>query len=471
MKEKTLLFWSRNRWEVILFSTAFFLRVFVFLILLFLIAQYGILSPDSRHIYPIIGVDSGGYVATARVLLTEGRFAFPGVAEPQSYQMPVYPFFLAGILALFGSIPPAIILQAIVSGFSAILIFKIGGMISWRVGMGAALLFAIDPIGIFYATTILTETLFIFFVLLAIFLYLRYSGDVWRGLFLSSVVVGVATLTRPSAIVIPPILVVTSFFFSERTTRRVVISMCAIVAGFFIVVFPWMFRNYYYFDSWALTAVATTQWFQQSAPLYYAYKHNISHAEAYEMFRSRLIEINPYKSDAGTLRNTPYMSKVVREFLLEDPLGYAYFHAVKTLPFFFSDGLRDIARRLDFIEAFQPNIGNLLLAGDYKNAFNALTRNGFSSALLLIGGGVWFCITACMAASVGGLLRTSKRAHATRVIMICLLVVFATALIAGGPNASARYRFSVSPFIFIAAVYGLEFCIKKYRYFYASSER
>lgn len=451
-----------GNWGIVLFTVTVALRLVAFSVFSDIADMHGVLGR-----YPIIGNDSGGYVATAHVLLEEGRFASPGVHEPQSYLMPVYPMFLAGVIAVTRDVRWAVFLQAILAGFSAILIWKIGSAVSLRVGVGAALLFAADPVGIFYSTVILTETLFIFLLLFSAYVYIRYFDGHAGWFFLNGIILGIATLTRPTALVVLPVLAAVMWLYSKKHIRRVIACVFMITAGFVMIVFPWMLRNKVLFDSWSLTAVATTQWFQQSAPLYYAYKHNVSHAEAYEVFRTRLMEVNPYKSDDGTLRNTPYMGLVVREFLLEDPFGYAYFHAVKTLPFFFSDGLRDIARRMGFVEIVQPNIGNLLLARDYTGLRDALVRNGLSSALLLFGGAMWFLITVGMVGSVGGLRASSQTgAH---ILALCLLIVLASALIAGGPNASARYRFSVSPFIFIAAVYGFEVFWKKW--LYVSSER
>ncbi|TSC79490.1 MAG: Uncharacterized protein G01um101429_477 [Parcubacteria group bacterium Gr01-1014_29] len=432
-----------------MFTVTVAVRLIAFSVLSDIADTHGVLGR-----YPIIGNDSGGYAAVARMLLEEGRFASPGLAEPQSYVVPGYPVFLAGVLAVAGDVRWAILLQAILAGFSTLLIWKIGSAVSHRVGVGAALLFAADPVGIFYSITILTETLFIFLLLICLSIFVRYFDGRIGWFFLSGLVLGIATLTRPTALVVLPVLAIVMWLYSSMSLRRIITCVLVMGFSFFMIVFPWMLRNKILFDSWSLTAVATTQWFQQSAPLYYAYKYNVSHAEAYEVFRARLMEINPHKSDDGTLRNTPYMGRVVREFLLEDPFGYMYFHAVKTLPFFFSDGLRDIARRMGFVEVNQPNIGNLLLARDVRGLWDALAHNSLSSVLLLVGASAWFLIIIGMTISIAG-LRVSSQTGA-HIIALCLLIILATALIAGGPNASARYRFSVSPFMFIAAVYGFE---------------
>ena len=384
-------------------------------------------------------------------MLAEGEFASPGADEPQSYLVPVYPLILAGIMSLSGGVTIAVLLQILVAGLSAVLVYKLGSGISYSVGMGSALLFMVDPISIFFSTTILTETVFVFFLLLAVYIHMRFFGSLWQGALLAGIILGIATLTRPSAIVLPPIFVLT--FLMARvfpTIKQKVVPIIVFSFGFFLIVFPWLLRNKILFNTWELTAVATIQWYDYNAPLFYAKQHNITHTEAKDIFRERLYEINPHQSDAGTLRNTPYMRQVVYEFLREDPLSYAWFHTVKTIPFFVSDGLRDIARRMELVGS-QPNIGDAVLRFDLPELRRILFESGRASALLIVGSGMWALITTGMIISVFGYRRLNEKAR--RILLISVLTVLMTMLIAGGP--SARYRLSISPFMFIAAAYGL----------------
>ncbi|PJE64570.1 MAG: hypothetical protein COU90_01890 [Candidatus Ryanbacteria bacterium CG10_big_fil_rev_8_21_14_0_10_43_42] len=446
--------WQKYHTEFLIFSGTFLVRLIVFGALSYYAVTTGTLSSNIEvRQYPVIGSDSGGYIATARHMLAEGEFASPGAGEPQSYQVPIYPLFLAGVMALSGGTTIIILLQILIAGLSSVLVYKLGSIISHTVGIGSALLFMVDPISVFFSTTILTETIFIFFLLLAIYIHMRFFGSLWKGVLLAGIVLGVATLTRPSAIVLPPIFVLT-FLLTHTlpTIKQKLIPMVVFSFGFFLVVFPWLLRNKVLFNTWELTAVATIQWYDYNAPLFYAQQHNITHTEAKDIFRSRLFEINPYKNNDGTLQNTPYMRQVVYEFLREDPLGYAGFHIIKTIPFFVSDGLRDIARRMELV-GHQPNIGDAVLRFDLPKLQHILFESGRSSLLLITGSGMWVFITLGMIISMLGYRRLNERAR--RILLISILAVFMTMLIAGGPNSSARYRLSISPFMFIAAAYGL----------------
>ncbi|OGZ43250.1 MAG: hypothetical protein A2719_00990 [Candidatus Ryanbacteria bacterium RIFCSPHIGHO2_01_FULL_45_22] len=449
------IFFQKHKMETILFSAAVLLRVGAFLLLFSLASSSsGFLFSSATHMYPNIGADSGGYIGTAHVLLEEGRFASPGESDPQSYLMPGYPLLLAFIFFLGGGLPSVIVLQAVLAGFSAVLIFRIGAFIAPKIGFIAAWIYVLDPISIFYATTILTETFFIFFTLLCVYLFLRAHKSAWWEMVVVGFLLGLLVYIRPNAIVFPAVFMGIMLVWKNSlwTWRQTILRAVALGATAFLIVFPWMLRNKILFDTWDLTAVATIQWYMYNAPLYYAYTHGGTHSEALEVFRRRLYEINPYQSDQGTLRNAPYMREVAFEYLRKDPFGYAWFHVVKSAPFFVSDGLRDIARRMALVGE-QPDIGSLILTGNIRGVIVFFSEHMRAAVLLAVGVMFWSLITLGMLGAVvaGRVLPIAGK----RTLYTCIGIVFITMLVAAGPNANARYRLSVSPFMFIAASYGL----------------
>lgn len=453
MAEYLKMFFREHRHEVLLFSTAFLLRVIVFMALSYAAHTYGVLTPNpDRFIYPVIGADSGGYKGAAEVLLHEHRFASPGEEEPQSYLMPGYPLLLAVIFFLGGGVASMVVLQAVLAGLSVVLIYRVGKEIAPSVGFVAAWIFVFDPISIFYATTILTETVFIFLTLLAAYLFLRWFGDGWWKMALVGALFGFSVYIRPNAILFPVVCVLVILLFKDTTWnwRDAFLRSAVLVAAAYLVVFPWMLRNKIYFNTWELTAVATIQWYWYNAPLYYAHTHGITHQEALDIFRKRLYEINPHQSDLGTLRNAPYMRQVAFEHLAEDPLGYTWFHLIKSAPFFVSDGLRDIARRMELVGE-QPDIGGFILRGDIQGIVSFFKEHALAVVLLVFGVGFWGLVTLGMA--VGIFLGKNLSSSGRRALYVSLGLVAVTILIAAGPNANARYRLSVSPFMFLVASY------------------
>ncbi|OGZ47406.1 MAG: hypothetical protein A3J54_02360 [Candidatus Ryanbacteria bacterium RIFCSPHIGHO2_02_FULL_45_13b] len=454
--EDVYMFFQKRRTETVLFCTAFLLRAGVFLLFFSLASSSssGFLSLSAKHHYPDIGADSGGYISTAHVLLEEGRFASPGESDPQSYLMPGYPLLLAFIFSLGGDLPSVIVLQALLAGFSAVLVYYIGRHIAPMVGLIAAWIFVFDPISIFYSTTILTETFFMFLIFLTVWVFLHLFKGAWGGMVVVGLLTGLSVYVRPNAIMFPLVFILILLVWKDGLwTWKQTILRCAVLGTTaFLVVFPWMLRNKIIFDTWDLTAVATIQWYWYNAPLYYAHTQGITHNEALAIFRERLFEINPHKSDEGTLRNAPYMRQVAFEYLREDPWGYAWFHVVKSIPFFISDGLRDIARRMGLVGE-QPNIGNLVLKGDFRAIQVFFSEH--TLAVVFLAGGVIFWSMITVGMIVGMIAGHMLSIGGKRVLYVSVGIVFGTMLIAAGPNASARYRLSISPFMFIAASYGL----------------
>lgn len=454
MTNSAYTFWRTHRYEISLFSTAFFLRIIAFFVLSYIASAYGVLTPNPDiFTYPVIGVDSGGYVGTAQVLLEEHRFASPNELEPQSYLMPGYPFLLAIIFFLGGSVTTMVLLQAVLAGLSAVLIYRIGKEITPLVGSVAAWVFAFDPISIFYATTILTETVFIFLTLGAVYLFLRWFSGAWWKIIFVGMLVGLSVYIRPNAVVFPFVFGTALLLFRDPSwSWRKALGRGAVLAvAAYLMIFPWMLRNKLIFNTWELTAVTTIQWYWYNASLYYAQTNDVTHSEALEVFRTRLYEINPYQSDAGTLRNAPYMRQVAFEYLREDPIGYAWFHFVKSAPFFVSDGLRDIARRMELVGA-QPDIGSTLLRGDIHGIITFFSEHTRAAFLLIVGSAFWGIVTLGFLFSLwpGWVLPFSGR----RALYVSIGLVIVTMCIAAGPNANARYRLTVAPFLFIAATYG-----------------
>jgi 4-amino-4-deoxy-L-arabinose transferase-like glycosyltransferase len=163
-----------------------------------------------------------------------------------SFQPPLYSLCLAGVYAVAGEAHNVIrILQTILSSLSCVLIF----ILAWRLaGVRAATwaggLACIYPGLVTYSGALLSETLFVFLLLLAV-IYIQASrgsgraGDnIWAGLFL-----GLATLTRGvSSLVLP--LVFAWWLIEDRDLKKSLRSIALIALVFVITLVPWTARNY-----------------------------------------------------------------------------------------------------------------------------------------------------------------------------------------------------------------------------------
>ena len=150
-----------------------------------------------------LGPDTNSYITPARELLATGRFTAHG--EPDVFRTPGYPLLLLPGLACGHLITLTIVLQAILSSLTVYLLYRLAQLVyAERVARWAALLYAIEPLSIFYVAKLLSETLFTFALLLFLYLFLRYTRERSLNLLLwSAVILAASAYIRPVSYYLP----------------------------------------------------------------------------------------------------------------------------------------------------------------------------------------------------------------------------------------------------------------------------
>ncbi len=169
---------------------------------------------------------------------------------------PAYEFFLAGIYVVFGHYYEMVwILQALLHTISVYLIFlscreifKEKGDI---IGLIAAALFGLHPDLIEISAMLMTETLYLFLLVLIIWLFIKLYQKPERtcySVFLSFVI-GLTILSRPPIILFVPIIFV--FYILNKKYKQ-----CALFSLVFILtLLPWVIRNYLIYHQFILTTL------------------------------------------------------------------------------------------------------------------------------------------------------------------------------------------------------------------------
>lgn len=181
--------------------------------------------------HPVINSpDTIVYLADAEALFSTG------LMESNTY-MPLYP-----ILLHFAGENGIVALQIVLSSASIYLVYRLSIDV-WcnrMPGLIAATTTAVHPMLIYYSTLRLTETVFIFFLLLGF--ALMYRGKI----VLASIVFVVANLTRPSLdLIFPFIIVAGSFATLPKPHLAVIAKRLAIYASVYCAMMsPWWIHNY-----------------------------------------------------------------------------------------------------------------------------------------------------------------------------------------------------------------------------------
>ncbi|MGA3159604.1 MAG: glycosyltransferase family 39 protein [Terracidiphilus sp.] len=163
----------------------------------------------------LIDSDTSSYLEPGRNLLLHGRFIADGA--PDLLRTPGYPLFLA-ITSLAG-LPAAAVANVILSVLSVVLVWKLGKTVFGddRIALGAAWIFAFEPISVIYSSILLSEPLFIALFLLSLerlTMFLRERNLpvlVAAGLWLAA-----ATFVRPVTYYLPAALAVGLFVVLAR---------------------------------------------------------------------------------------------------------------------------------------------------------------------------------------------------------------------------------------------------------------
>lgn len=173
-----------------------------------------------------------------------------------TYQGPFYQYFLAGIYKIFGHrYEPVWLIQALLRALSALMLFLIcvkiftpksdslssgfgeeGKLMGWL----AAAIFGFYPDLIEISAMLMTETLFIFLMILVLYIFIRYFERMnMGGALLLGAAMAVAILTRSTIGFFLPVFIF--YFWKRRLYKQMILFLILIV----LIMAPWTIRNYF----------------------------------------------------------------------------------------------------------------------------------------------------------------------------------------------------------------------------------
>ncbi|MBI4379447.1 MAG: glycosyltransferase family 39 protein [Nitrospinae bacterium] len=197
--------------------------------------------------------DSGQYIAIAENLTNGKGFSLDG-NEPTFHRAPFLPYFLSLLLLtsknnwhLIASAANILIssITGVVVYFTSMRIINDG-----KIAIISSLLFAINPVSIFWSGFILTEPFFLLFFTLSILYLLKAAdGQKMRDFVICGVLIGFSALTRPVILGVIPFIALWVLIFKNRSFAEQGIVpqlMKFTMTGIFFVltILPWTIRNY-----------------------------------------------------------------------------------------------------------------------------------------------------------------------------------------------------------------------------------
>ena len=191
-----------------------------------------------------------------------------GKTHPDLARTPLFPLLGAGLFFLPWNVTySAKVLSLILSLVAVFCVFLLGREFAGRsCGLWSALIFALYPYAIYYASSWSTENLFLILLALSMLFLLKFlrgsfSAAGWCGAFLSA-----AALTRPTAVILPVFFAGILLFrfsitgamkwkkenlhFPRTIPGRLWKGAAVFLLTFILILFPWTYRNRQLGGSW-----------------------------------------------------------------------------------------------------------------------------------------------------------------------------------------------------------------------------
>ena len=417
-------------------------KILLVLILAFLLRfalfSFFIIPHKERCMSP----DSYGYDSLAVNILEHRVFSTSQQSPfiPNLHRTPLYPLFLSIVYLPFRhSIVAAIFFQVIMGALIVLVTYKLGvKLFNETVALFAAFLLAIDPVSVIYSNYLLTETLFTLLLVLGLyFLISFFTEENIFSLVMSGFLLGLSALTRPISLYLPIALLLIFIYKYRGTIGRLIAKSVIFLIIFLIPVGFWIVRNYRITGTPIFCTIGDANMLHLKAAQVTA---DIS-GESVDKVEKRFMEQYPLD-----LINNPqeYKAnvKLGRTIILNHPLTYAKLVPIGIAKILLGPGRASIYLLLGFDRIKQVDSLAKLFIIIIEFSILALIYLGFVC-------GVFFLIR-------------DKNYFALAFIF---LILFYFVVLPAGPEAYARYRVPVAPYISLLSglgFYGIFSVFKKH---------
>jgi len=208
------------------------------------------------------GVDSHQYLKLADTLYEKRSFSWAGpdgLLHPETFRAPGYPLFLSGLHDV-AQIPlnGVILVQVLLTVWAAWIVYLIAGHIDGKIAPLSALIFLWDLPTTAISLRLLTETLFVFFMVLFILSFVLYlRRGTWEFLVLSALTMAALAYTRPGSYYLAGVVVFFIIYANgPHNIRRALLHAALFGVIVFSLLGAWQVRNYHACKLTAFSTVA-----------------------------------------------------------------------------------------------------------------------------------------------------------------------------------------------------------------------
>ena len=364
-----------------------------------------------------VQADTNSYVRPARMLVERGRFESPG-GRPETLRTPGYPLLLTiGVLA-DRLIATTIVVQILLGAGTVFVVALLARRWTPQAAVWAAAFYALDPLSVFYVSTLLTETLFTAVFVAHLYALVRVLEGPQRLAWSTAagVLAAAATFVRPIAYYWPFVAVAILLWVLRRGGVRV---GAVLLVSALLPCALWQARNFDLTGRAAFSTIGAWNLYIYSSAAVLARVENAPTEMISERFRAEVEHLEP------TQRNE-HARRMAARILTEHPLTFLHTH----------------------------------LSGMVQ----VIVGRGFSGWVQLYGGqnfdvrgtwpyGVYLMFVGILALQLGcavvGILRGWSRNSAVTLILLGAAAYFL--LLSGGPIGTSRFRVPIMPLVCVFA--------------------
>ena len=449
-----------------------------------------LLSEVAKHPQTALTPDSGGYWRLADNLQAQGVFsrAIAAPFVPEIERTPLYPIFLATVFSISNDLVSALFAQSLVDVMTCVLVIYLAWLV-WgeRCARWAGLLIATSLGAIVSSVTLMTETVFTFFLVLHAIAFVVLVQTVrqnwsWRKLLpklvLAALTLAGAALTRPIAVYL--IILEAAFILWQFKSRwQPKIALIALYGVVYIAgLSPWLIRNWALFGSPMMSMIGSYNLYFYNAAYLESYATGASYENVQLSFERRaqerfaqigITDLSTPDHDLQVAFQRRGLERIRKagipdsfiavqaktyqdlamEIVLRRPLTYAMLHLGYSAK--------------NFLPATTELYQRLGILQEIPSTLEVLKRRGIGAAVLNYYGGKWNLLLLAFPAILlllftyaiflFGVYKLVKRRFWWPFNFLLLLILYFA--LTPGVVSEARFGVPIMPFIALIAGYGM----------------
>ncbi len=445
-----------HKFEIVVFLSALIIRLVLF--------SVSFTQNDGDLIKTIRGDD--GYYELSQNINAGHGFTFDSEPphRPNPLRTPIWPYLIAFFAKFFGTYWAVLVLEVILGSFIPILGMRVARyLVSEKSSRLVAILLLLEPYSVLLSFILYTETVFTFFFLIFLLFLFRYiqsqtsRNAIWVGLSL-----GFACIIKPTVQFLPiliPIALVILFLWQKNLVRGHQKNLAVFLLSFFLVISPWLYRNYQAFGVWGISAQPAFNLYVYLAPTVLAIDNKTDFKTEYEKFVKR----ENFDENNINLSNSSFYKQQAFDVIKDHKLALVKTAFISSVTFFTHDGILTVLQYSGIEIKNTISKPVIYLISQPFELFRTIVSYSQSPAVLILVARVfWLFVTLLF---VVGSAFLCKRDYFRPVIIIAFLIIlyFMATTWINGFGVNARFRVPVNVLIFSFAVHGISVikeCIK-----------